>query len=172
MLGNSYEQILKNNGYIENNPNNVIFIPQFEEVYWYVERWNFNHINDNEKEHVYCDKRRSYETNDLVFIINRCFKTKEEAEDYYQFLIAEATLKLAIIKINNGWTPNWNNRYTEKFYIYSDKNRKVLDCDCSFVINQKSKEDSIFYLKDKASAKLIINEYQKELKKYFGITNE
>jgi hypothetical protein len=66
--------------------NNIIFIPQFEEEYWYVERWNFNHINNDETQHFYCDKRKSYEINDLLFVINRCFKTKEEAEDYYQFL--------------------------------------------------------------------------------------
>lgn len=167
MENNSYLDILNKNRNLTYLTTNItesfeFFITKINEKYFYISFW---------AEEIDSDIRYEDESEE-VFVINRCFKTREEAEDYYQFLIAAATLKSEIIKINNGWIPNLDDENQLKFFIYSDKSRKVLDYDYTFGIIRKLKEDSIFYLKDKESAKFIINKYQKELKKYFGVPNE
>lgn len=168
MENNSYLNMLKENGYSEKKSNYILFIPQIGESYWYAENWS---IHETDIKAVQ-DKRKSYENNDLLFVVNRCFRTEKEALAHYNFLVAEAELKVAITKVNDCWIPDWANGDQKKYYIYYlDSNNKFVT-DCNYKVKRGSKEQSLLYLKDTKSAQYIIHNYEKQLRIYFGGIND
>lgn len=54
------------------------------------------------------------------YFTRNCFKTKEEAEFHLEELKVEYELKDLADKLNEGWTPNWENCLEEKNYAYYD----------------------------------------------------
>lgn len=166
MENNSYLDILNKNTNLTYENNNIVeqfefFIPKINEQYFYISMWQ-NEVHD--------DVRRENEPDNL-FIMTKCFKTEDEAQRYLKVIKAKAKIELEILKENDGWKPDWNNKNLNKFYIYCDHASKNLFINSTFVI-QHSNLDNIFYIKSNESAKRILEKCKKELKKYFGMPNE
>jgi hypothetical protein len=159
---NQYLNILKKHNVKEELKTNL-FIPKIDEHYWYIQAWR-------EDLSIKEDKRHKDESDDIFFVINKVFKTEKEAIDYYVFLEAEAELKIAISKLNNGWIPDWDNKHQEKYYMYYASKR--IGVDYTFGIKRFPKDLSFLYLKDYDSAKYIIENYRKQLLIYFGAEDE
>lgn len=62
---------------------------------------------------------RSSRSNDSNKRIN-AYRTKEEAIEAKDIAFAEDRLKHAIAVANSGWTPDWSDMKTSKYYIYLD----------------------------------------------------
>lgn len=169
MNENSYLNILKENNVKKQFESNL-FIPKIGEKYYYINDW-WNLHNDYE-DAIRTDTREEYETEDIIFVRNKVSRTLEEAVEHYKFLKAEAELKLAIAKINNGWTPNWNNENQRKWYIYYAYNSNKLYMDSTYSVQRTSNESYLLFLKDSESTRFIIKNYKKQLLIYFGAENE
>lgn len=168
---NSYLNILKENNVKKQFESNL-FIPKDGEIYYHIDDW-WN-LHNNYKNAIGKFERGEYEDEpeDLPFVINRCFRTREEAAEHYEFLIAEAELKIAIMNINKGWTPDWEKTNQKKYSIYYFFGSKKLLIDCSYSVQRTSKESSLMYFKDYDSAKYIVENYKKQLLIYFGVKDE
>ena len=118
------------------------------------------------EEEIYIDSRHEDEQEEL-FMMNKVFKTHEEAERYLKVIKAKAKIELEILKENDGWKPDWNNKNLNKFYIYFSHTSKNLLINSSFVL-QHSSLDNIFYIKSNESAKRILEKCKKELLIIFG----
>lgn len=93
-----------------NKGNKERWKPQIDEYYWCVDfdgRADFNLWGDDE-------------TDRWHYFTRNCFKTKEEAEFHLEELKVEYELKDLADKLNEGWTPNWENCLEEKNYAYYD----------------------------------------------------
>lgn len=168
---NSYLNILKENNVKKQFEINL-FIPKDGEIYYHINDW-WN-LHNNYKNAIGKFERGEHEDEpeDLPFVINRCFRTREEAAEHYEFLIAEAELKLAIANINEGWTPDWKNTNQRKYYIYYSFSSNELFIDFASLIKRTSKESCFLFLKDYDSAKYILENYKKQLLIYFGAKDE
>lgn len=169
MNENSYLNILKENNVKKQFESNL-FIPKIGEKYYYINDW-WNLHNDYE-DAIRTDTREEYETEDIIFVMNKVSRTLEEAVEHYKFLKVEAELKLAIAKLNEEWTPDWNNENQRKFYIYYNHSNNKLYIHSAYSEQRTSNESSLLFLKDSESTRFIIENYKKQLLIYFGAENE
>ena len=144
-----------------------MFIPKIGEKYYYIDDW-WNLPNDYE-DAIRTETREEYETEDIIFVMNKVSRTLEEAVEHYKFLKAEAELKLAIAKINNGWTLDWNDENQRKWYIYYASNFNKLYMDSTYSVQRTSNESYLLFLKDSESTRFIIKNYKKQLLIYFHL---
>ena len=90
-------------------------------------------------------------------------KLKEEALDYSEYKKAEVTIKKRIAELNEGWRPDWEKDIQQKYYIFYDNLREILDYDYCYTGQFLP---NAFYLKDQKTARQIIYELEEELKLY------
>ena len=164
MKDNAYINILKQNGHTISKPISNIdsfdfFIPKIDEQYFYTSFW---------ADEVYDDTRRENEPDDL-FIMTKCFRTKEEAERYFKVIKAKAKIELEILKENDGWKPDWTDLDSQKFYIYHSSSNNNLTINNAYG-HKYINLDNIFYIKSNESAKRILEKCKKELLIIFGAT--
>lgn len=169
---NSYLKILKENGHTNvntnvntnttsfNSNNLNFFIPKLDESYYYVSAWNMQIFDDT----------RTDEDTDEIFMLNKVFRNREGAEKYLKFLQAEARLQLAMLKMNNGWTPDWSNGTLKKYYIYAAIDDKILYTSSCYKVKY-SKDYSIYYFETSQNALRFKENYKEDLFIYFGINN-
>lgn len=90
-------------------------------------------------------------------------KLKEEALDYSEYKKAEVSIKKRIAELNEGWSPDWEKDIQQKYYIFYDNLREILDYDYCYTGQFLP---NAFYLKDQKTARQIIYELEEELKLY------
>lgn len=90
-------------------------------------------------------------------------KLKEEALDYSEYKKAEVSIKKRIAELNKGWSPDWEKDIQQKYYIFYDNLREILDYDYCYTGQFLP---NAFYLKDQKTARQIIYELEEELKLY------
>lgn len=101
-----------------------------------------------------------------IFSLSRLFKTKAEAEKHIEWLKAKRSIELEIARLNEGWTPDWNNIYEEKWVVEFDFDFKELGGVWSQT--EKSLPNSM-YLKSEGLAKQLMETHEKELKIYLEV---
>ena len=94
---------------------------------------------------------------------NQVFKTEEEALNYSEYKKAEVSIKKRIAELNEGWSPDWEKDIQQKYYIFYDNLREILDYDYCYTGQFLP---NAFYLKDQKTARQIIYELEEELKLY------
>lgn len=86
------------------------------------------------------------------------FRTKEEARNFYNVECAKQRVKDEIKKLNNSWTPNWNNENQQKYYIYLNNKNGKLDKSCSLFT--KVVDDCMYLKSEELVDKLILTHKQ------------
>lgn len=153
-MNNQYMDIVKQNTKQEITHR---FIPKPNEKFWYVNPWSGSVV------------KLTRTPNDYNYKFAKCFKTEEEAKKHLDFLLAEDFLKQKAFELNNGWEPEWGNSEQPKFHIYYSYSTNNFDGNSFYSYNCTP---NIIYLKDDKTAQTMINLYNKELKIYFGISDE
>ena len=91
------------------------------------------------------------------------FETEEEAQNYLNVLEAKETIKRAIFEANEGWTPDWDNYIQDKYIVYK------LDSKLTEYCPYKAKmQDNCMYIKDRKTAKTLIEKYKTEYELILG----
>ncbi len=129
----------------------IWFVPEKDENFFYVDTYG----------NVRWDNQRVY--TDIILKHNQVFKTKEEALDYLEYKKARVSIKKRIAELNEGWKPDWEDESQQKYYIFYDNLREILDYDYCYTDQVRP---NAFYLKDQKTAKQIIDELEEELKFY------
>jgi len=129
----------------------IWFVPEKDKNFFYVDtygnvQWKITDLYSND-----------------ILKHNQVFKTKEEALDYSEYKKAEVTIKKRIAELNEGWRPDWEKDIQQKYYIFYDNLREILDYDYCYTGQFLP---NAFYLKDQKTARQIIYELEEELKLY------
>lgn len=93
--------------------------------------------------------------------MNNCFRTKEEAIAYRDYLKAVATVTRAIRERNGGWKADWSGGVGSPFLIIYDHARGTFFVDFRF---NHEYVQCIPYCKSKEVAESIIKDYKPELR--------
>lgn len=130
--------------------------PEYNESYYYItsdERIPFiewlNDVVDNN-----------------IFNSSRLFKTKAEAEKHLEWLKAKRSIELEIARLNEGWTPDWNNSDERKWVVAFDFDCKELD---TLPYHFFKDVPNSMYLKSNDLAKQLIETHEKELRIYLEV---
>lgn len=153
-MNNQYMDIVKQNTRQEITHK---FIPKPNEKFWYVNPLSGSIVKLTRK------------PNDYNYKFAKCFKTEKEAQKHLDFLLAEEFLKQKAFELNDGWEPDWNSEDQPKFHIYYNYSHNQFEIDFYF---QYIFCPNIIFLKYDEDAQTMINLYNKELKIYFGISDE
>lgn len=129
----------------------IWFVPEKDKNFFYVDtygnvQWKITDLYSND-----------------ILKHNQVFKTKEEALAYLDYKRAEVSIKKRIDELNEGWRPDWENDIQQKYYIFYDNLREILDYDYCYTGQFLP---NAFYLKDQKTARQIIYELEEELKLY------
>ena len=129
----------------------IWFVPEKGEIFFYVDTygnvtWKIAGFDSNK-----------------ILEHNQVFKTEEEALDYSEYKKAEVSIKKRIAELNKGWRPDWEKDIQQKYYIFYDNLREILDYDYCYTGQFLP---NAFYLKDQKTARQIIYELEEELKLY------
>lgn len=129
----------------------IWFVPEKDKNFFYVDtygnvQWKITDLYSND-----------------ILKHNQVFKTKEEALDYSEYKKAEVSIKKRIAELNEGWSPDWEKDIQQKYYIFYDNLREILDYDYCYTGQFLP---NAFYLKDQKTARQIIYELEEELKLY------
>lgn len=86
------------------------------------------------------------------------FRTKEEAQNFYNIECARQRVRDEIKRLNNGWTPDWTNHNESKFFTLLIENKLVIE-----IYKYSKALDNSMFLKDYASALKIIDSHKDDL---------
>lgn len=126
------------------------FKPKINEDYFYI-----NHCGN------ICN---TYDTNNLDKKY-RVFQIQKEAEKYAEYVKSEETLREAIAIANEGWLPDWNNRYQSQWFTYFNYYENSIETACSCHCRQ---QPNFMYCKTEKITQQIIKDYEKELITYYS----
>lgn len=113
---------------------------------WSNNQWA-NGINENER-----------------FDRGNVFRTREEAQSEDRKRLAQMKIKRWIAEKNEGWEPDWNNRDSEKYFVYWQY-CEGLRIDCHWV---KKFVENVYYMKSSKIAEQLLKELPEECELVFG----
>lgn len=128
--------------------------PEYGE--WYYSVSDFGNVCHTKWENDHIDNK--------VFNLSRMFKSKVEAEKHLRWLKAKRIIELEIARLNEGWTPNWDNSDERKWVVAFDFDCKELDTLSYYIF--KTLPNSM-YLKSYDLAEQLIETHKEELTIYF-----
>lgn len=88
------------------------------------------------------------------------FKTKDEAINFYNVECARKRVKDEIKKLNDGWTPNWNNEDQLKYYLYLFNKKGKLEKSSSYFTKVV---DNCMYLKSAELVDKLLETHEQDL---------
>ena len=88
------------------------------------------------------------------------FKTCDEARNFYEVECAKKRVKDEIKKLNDGWTPDWNNEYQLKYFLYLVPKYGKLEKSFSLVTKTV---DQCMYLKSSTLVNKLLETHEQDL---------
>ena len=88
------------------------------------------------------------------------FRTKKDAEKFYNVECAKQRIKNEIKRLNNGWTPDWTNAEQLKYYVYLfQRDDRLEKCSLYFAKNK----NNCMYLKSAELVNKLIETHKQDL---------
>lgn len=88
------------------------------------------------------------------------FRTKEDAEKFYKVECARKRVKDEIKRLNDGWTPNWNNINQPKCYVCFFNEKGTIEKVRAYTIKVV---DNFMYLKNEDLVEKLISTHKDDL---------